>query len=58
MSEIVSNPAAQSSKLDGRERQPYEAPSVTLVGNARDLLAGAAGTIADVAAPPATQPSG
>ncbi len=27
---------------------PYEAPTVTFVGNARELLAGTTGTIADV----------
>jgi hypothetical protein len=32
----------------------YEAPTVKLIGNARDLLAGAAGTVAD--APPIPTP--
>lgn len=31
----------------GAGREPYEAPRLTTVGNARDLLAGASGTVAD-----------
>lgn len=39
----------------GSPASRYEAPTLTLVGNARDLLAGGTGTIADV--PPIIKPT-
>jgi hypothetical protein len=45
--------------LHGRARDGYQPPRLTPIGNARDLLAGCNGSIADV--PPAPfpkQPSG
>jgi hypothetical protein len=43
---------------DGSKRLSYEAPTLTLVGNARDLLAGGSGTIQDVQPLPGTQVGG
>ena len=39
----------------GVARLSYEAPTLTLVGNARDLLAGGAGTKPDADPPPSFQ---
>ena len=41
-----------------RAPTPYEAPTVTLVGNVRDLLAGATGSAPDAEPPPDSQPGG
>jgi hypothetical protein len=35
------------SQAGGDAREPYEAPRLTTVGNARDLLAGASGPVPD-----------
>jgi hypothetical protein len=40
---------------EGPAARRYEAPTLILVGNARDLLAGRAGTVMDATPPPATQ---
>jgi hypothetical protein len=39
----------------GSPASRYEAPTLTLVGNARDLLAGGTGTVADM--PPTIKPT-
>lgn len=39
----------------GLARPSYEAPTLTLVGNARDLLAGGTGTQPDADPPPSFQ---
>jgi hypothetical protein len=47
-----------SSDDGGLARLSYEAPTLTLVGNARDLLAGGAGTRPDADPPPSSQAGG
>jgi hypothetical protein len=46
MSDWKESPASPEATT-GEDREPYEAPRLTTVGNARDLLAGLSGTVAD-----------
>jgi hypothetical protein len=59
MSQNVSLPMSHQAPFGvDRDPMPYDAPTVTLVGNVRDLLAGATGSAPDAEPPPDSQPGG
>jgi hypothetical protein len=59
MPESLPNSLVDEEPTAGRDRPGYEPPTVTPIGNARDLLAGSAGSVADAGVPGRlTRPSG
>jgi hypothetical protein len=50
MAEIIGFTGQEA--VDGRQDDEYQPPRLTPIGNARELLAGASGSVADVMGPP------